>query len=71
MGCETKKRYVAHVCNACMSVHGLLQRASPGRQNADGIRQCAIACTDWASLHMLEMVLREQRDAVSQRNVGS
>ena len=21
MGCETKRRYVAHVCNACMSVH--------------------------------------------------
>ena len=49
----------------------LLQGARLGRQNADGIRQCAIACTAWASLHMLEMVLREQRDAVSQRNVGS
>ena len=38
---------------------------------ADGIHQCAIACTAWALLHMLKMVLREQRDAVIQRNVGS
>ena len=41
------------------------------RQNADGIQRCATACTAWASLHMLKPVLWEQRDAVSQRNVGS
>ena len=74
MGCEKKRRYFAHV----QCVHGcaweecvLLKGTRLDRQNADGTRQCAIACTAWVLLHVLELVLQEQRDAVSQRNVGS
>ena len=44
VGCETKKRYVAHVCNACMSVHGRKRPPAGGQSEPAECRWHSSMC---------------------------